>query len=205
MWLAQRGHDVTAVDASAVMLEHTTRKAAAAGVTIRTVQLDLQRPGSGLVGRQFDAVLSNFGPLNCVQDRRGLAAWLAPLLAEHATVCAVVMGPLCPWEWLWHGAHLDLRAATRRLRGRVSAHTGGGGTVDVWYPSARRLRREWSPWLKPVGTRGVGVLLPTSDAGHLVHRLPRAFGALAKLERRIDATLPATLFNDHYLATFQRR
>ncbi len=204
-WLAERGHQVTAVDGSVAMLRVTAEKAAALNVTMHTHQVDLRRPGSALHGELHDAAFSNFGPLNCVEDRRAVAAWLAARLRPGSLVIAVVMGPLCPWEWLWHGLHGDLTAATRRLRGRSNAHVGGGGHVEVYYPSARTLRRELQPWFDHMHTRGIGVLLPPSEVAHVVDALPRLFTPLAKLERAVDRSILSRWFNDHYLSVFVRR
>jgi len=93
----------------------------------------------------------------------------------------------------------------RRFRDGAPAHAGGGGTVRVWYPSARRVRAELAPLFRHVRTRGIGVLLPPSEAFHLVDRAPRLFGALGRLERRISGTLPARWLNDHYLMVLERR
>lgn len=205
VWLASRGCDVTAVDSSRQMLAATAEKAARANVRVRTLHVDLAAPNDALQGTSFDAAFSNFGPLNCVEDRGAVAAWLSGLLPSGAPVVAVVMGPFCPWEWLWHGARLDLSTATRRLGANVGAHAGGGGRVDVWYPSSRQLKREWSHWYDDMTTRGIGVFLPPSEVAHVVDRAPRLFRALALAERALDATAWSAWLNDHYLVTFRRR
>lgn len=205
VWLAKRGYRVTAIDASIEMLRMTRAKADDANVDVDVQQVDLRCPGSALSDRQFDAAFSNFGPLNCVTDRRGVASWLSGRLVANATVVAVVMGPLCPWEWAWHALHGDLNAATRRLRGKVSAHTGGGGMIDVVYPSVRRFVREFQPWFCHQRTRGVGFFLPPSDAAHLVEAAPLLFRGLAKLESVVDRTPAARWLNDHYLTVFTRK
>jgi SAM-dependent methyltransferase len=205
VWLAKQGYTVTAIDASAEMLRTTRAKADAAGVAVEVLHVDMRCPGSALQGRRFDAAFSNFGPLNCVTDRRGVASWLAGRLRSGAPVVAVVMGPFCPWEWAWHGLHGDLKAATRRLRGHSSAHAGGGGFIDVLYPSATRLQRETRPWFKHDRTRGIGFFLPPSDAAHVVDAAPRLFRALATLEMRLDRLPPARWFNDHYLTVLTCR
>lgn len=204
-WLAERGHAVTATDASELMLAETAAKAVVHGVAVELAQVDLRDVAGALPGRAFGAAFSNFGPLNCVEDRVAVGRWLASLLPPGAPVIAVVMGPLCPWEWLWYGARGQLRQAARRFRPGGLAHAGEGGQVRVWYPSARRLRKEWAPWFRHVRTRGVGVLLPPSDVAHVVERAPRLFTALAKAEGQIDASRPARWLNDHYLAVFERR
>lgn len=117
----------------------------------------------------------------------------------------VVMGPLCPWEMVWHLVHGDVRTAFRRFRSGVAAQVSERETVRVWYPSARRLRAEFEPYFRHIGTAGIGALLPPSHLGHLVERWPRMFGALARWERRLGSVFPWTWLNDHYLITLERR
>jgi hypothetical protein len=116
-----------------------------------------------------------------------------------------VMGPLCPWEWGWFLLHGQPRNATRRWRSGAVARVPGGGELRVWYPSARRLAREFAPQFRVLALSGVGLLLPPSEMGGLVERAPRLFGKLAALDRRCASWLPWRVFNDHYLLTLERR
>lgn len=228
VWLARRGVRVTATDASPAMLDIARRKTDRTGVAARVhvTHLDLAstelrrqllnvleestrelipNPRSQIPDPKFDAVFSNFGVLNCLRDRRPLADALAAVVAPGGYLALVVMGPLCPWEMVWHAAHGDLRSAVRRFRDGAEAHVGGGETVRVWYPSPRRLRSEVAPHFRHLRTVGIGTLLPPSYLGHLVERWPRFFDAVAALDRRVGRVFPGTWLNDHYLAVFDRR
>lgn len=220
LWLARRGVHVTATDASPAMLALARRKAEEAGVgrLVEFARLDLnqildlrfwtsdfrskiENPKSKI----FDGVFSNFGPLNCLPDRRPLAAALAAGVRPGGRVALVVMSPLCPWEIAWHLAHGEAAKALRRWRPGEEAHVGGGATVPVWYPTPLGLRREFRHHFRHVATVGIGVLLPPSYLDHLVERWPRHFEALAPLDRRLGRSFPWTWLNDHYLAVFERR
>lgn len=208
-WLAGRGVLVTATDASSTMLELTTQKAQAAGVgeRVNVAQLDLTelQHRASVLNRQYDGVMSNFGPLNCVEDRQALVSTLAGLVRPGGRVVAGVMGPLCPWEIAWHLGHGEARTAFRRFRSGADARVGAGGTVKVWYPSIRRLRHEFEPYFQTLESAGIGLLLPPSAMGGLVDRAPRFFGLLAKLDRRFAETLPWRWLNDHYVLVLERR
>ncbi len=205
VWLAERGVDVVASDQSPAMLETTRKRATKAGVDLQTAVVDIGALPDGLDNRLFDGVISNFGPLNCVADRKPLARWLAERCAPGARLVLVVMGPICPWEIGWYALAGDLRSATRRFRSGGIAHAGGGGEVRVWYPSPRKLRAEFAEFFEPIGTRGVGVLLPPSDAAHVVDRAPRLFNTLGRIERRIDRLPGVPWLGDHYVQVFLRR
>ena len=208
-WLAQRGVHVTATDGSPEMLKATAEKAAVVGVADRvaTRQLSLQtliettndtpdRPSP------FDGALSNFGGLNTIGDWRLLARALATQVKPGGIVILVPMGPLCPWEVLWYAAHGEIRTAFRRFGVPATAQIGPT-TIPVWYPSARRLRADFSPWFHHRQTESLGLWLPPSYLDHLVNRLPTLFDQLNRLE-----TLTASLsggWGDHYISIFERR
>ena len=186
VWLAQRGVHVLATDASPAMLEVAQRKAEMAGVLERTtfVQLDLaeirdwkleigdwrleieqlESPISNLQSliSKYDGAFSNFGALNCLPDRRPVAEALAQWVRPGGQVVLVVMGPLCPWEVIWHLGHGEARTAFRRFRSGIEAHTGEDVTVRVWYPTPRRLRADFATHFRHLETAGIGALLPPS-------------------------------------------
>ena len=135
-WLSARGCEVVAVDASAEMLAVTAAKA-----PVTTVHVDLNgsdaRARLQALGR-FDAIVSGFGVLNCVADRRQLVATLGSLLDPGGAIALAVMGPWCAWEILVNAARLRPGAALRRLR-RAPMGYVGEDVFPVWYPTAATL------------------------------------------------------------------
>ena len=97
LWLARHGVRVTATDVSQTMLAVAQRKAAAANLTdlIDFAAIDLASlpsTSSFIIHRHrspFSAAFSNFGPLNCLPDRR-------PWPRRWRTGCDPVAG----WFWL---------------------------------------------------------------------------------------------------------
>ena len=215
VWLAQRGVSVTATDAATRMLEMTRKKVDAAGVRDRVsvAQLDIEVLQRGrltdagnhpVLDTVFDGALSNFGPLNCVADRPALASNLARLVRPGGRLVLVLMGPLCPWEILWYLGHAHVRTAFRRFRSGHEAIVGGT-PFRVWYPSLRRLARDFEPHFSLCTPAGIGLFLPPSELGGLVEKAPRAFALAAKLDLRMSRTLPWLVLNDHYLVVMERR
>lgn len=207
VWLAQRGVRVAATDASLAMLEVARRKASAAGFAdlIDFAALDLASLPVADHRSHFDGAFSNFGPLNCLPDRRPLADALARWIRPGGALILVVMGPLCPWEIGWHLLHGQPGPAFRRFGDGVEAHVGDGATIPVWYPSPRTLAREFNNGFEVRKVAGIGSVLPPSYLSHLVDRYPAAFARLASLDRRVGARWPATWLNDHYLLALERR
>jgi SAM-dependent methyltransferase len=203
--LACRGVRVTAIDASAAMVEAARRKVAAAGVE-GMVEVQHQEISSlcsplPLLPAPFDGAFSNFGGLNCVSDLRALARGLAQRLRPGAPVLLCVMGPLVPWEWLWYLGKGDPTRAFRRLRRGGVAWRG----MTVRYPSIRALQRAFAPEFRTLRTSAVGALLPPTYIEEWTRRHPRLLAALARWERRLERVPPLPWLADHYLIELERR
>lgn len=193
VWLASRGVEVFATDASEGMVHAARRRG------VEAVVLDAADVG-GLDSGPFDGALSNFGGLNCVKDLRGVAAGLAEQVVSGGSVVLCVMGPVVPWEWLWYLARLQPRKAFRRLR----ASTEWRG-LTIRYPSARSLRRTFEPWFTCERTWALGAFVPPSYAEPLARRLPWLVGLLDRVERRLETLPPIVAIADHYVLELRRR
>lgn len=208
LWLARRGVRVTATDASPAMLAVARERARVAGADDRITFARLALGAGPLpdaAACAFDGALADFGVLNCVPDRIGVARMLAERLRPGAHAVLVLMGPLCGWEIGWHLVRGRPAAAVRRFRRGAVAHLGNGATARVWYPSARRLRAEFRPWFRHVTTVGIGILLPPSYLVESVERRPRLLARLGRLEDRIAGRFPWRHIGDHYLLVLERR
>jgi SAM-dependent methyltransferase len=204
LWLARRGVHVTATDGAAEMIRVTQEKVAAAGLAeqVSAQPLSLQALLSGQLVGQFDGVYSNFGGLNTIDDWRSLAKALADCLKPGGKAVLVPMGPVCPWEILWHLGHGQIRPAFRRL-GRSTTAKIGKAVIPIWYPSIRRLRADFAPWFHHRQTESLELWLPPSYLGHLVERWPGFFERLSRFEQK-TARLTGG-WGDHYIALFERR
>jgi SAM-dependent methyltransferase len=205
VWLGRQGIQVTATDGSAEMTRIAASKVGNAGLQkmVAVEQLSLQQISAGELPypMRFDGIFSNFGGLNTIAGWRPLARTLAQIVRPAGWVVLVVMGPVCPWEsgwYLWRG---QWRTAIRRWRSPSQA-TIGQATIPVWYPSPRRLRRDFAPWFRARRTLSLGFWLPPTYLGKLVERAPRLFAWLNRLEGR-TAHLTAG-WGDHYILLLQR-
>jgi SAM-dependent methyltransferase len=187
--MVRRGHRVHATDVAPGMTSVIEEKSRAPDLkTALTVQrcsyTDLNRVQAG----PFDAVFSNFGGLNCVDDLRIVTRQLGNLLVPGAVVTWVIMPPICPWEWL---ALLrgDWRTATRRLhRGGVMAHVAGVH-FRTFYFTPSQVLRAFGPAYRLVRLEGLSLFAPPADHKEFVTKHPRLYRALVYLDARV-ATLP---------------
>lgn len=212
--LAARGVHVLATDIAPRMVALTARKAAgvlgapadgtgtAGSVEARVLAIEDLReletePGAA---PRFDAVLSNFGGLNCVADLRPVADTLARLVRSGGRVVLCVMGPFVPWEWAWFLGTRRPAQAVRRLRG--PADWGG---VTVHYRSVRAVRRAFAPAFVATRVAGLGAIAPLPEAAPWADRHPRLVDRLDRFERRVEAAPGVAWCADHFLLELQRR
>jgi SAM-dependent methyltransferase len=214
VWLAGRGVEVTAADASAAMLDVARRRVQRAGVDDRVhlVQVDLARPdatiprvGGVTSGPAHDGLLADFGVLNCLPDRAAVAQRLAAALRPGASAVLVLMSPVCLWEIGWHLAHGRPGDAARRWRPGRHVKVGPGAAMPVWYPTPRTVRRELAPWFAHVETRGVAVAVPPPYLDGPARRHPGILRRLQGLDRRLARAPGAAWIADHYLILLERR
>ena len=200
LWLAQRGVQVLATDASAQMLQVARTKLdnASPGAAVQFRQLAWEEL-AGLQGGLFDGALSNFGGLNCVRELPTAARGLAAQLRRGGFAIVCIMGPVVPWEWIWYLARGKSRKAFRRLRREVVSWSG----LEIRYPSIAEARRAFSPAFRLRRTAAIGALLPPSYADAWIRHHPRLLEALNRAERRCETLWPLPLLADHYLAEFE--
>ena len=213
VWLAQRGVAVTATDASSEMVRATLEKAQRAGVAelVTPQRLSMQdiakeqvpvTPGvRGTTPSLFDGAFSNFGGLNTLDEWRFLAAALARLVRPGGHLVLVPMGPVCPWEIGWHLLHGEWATAVRRFHAPATARVGNR-LIPVWYPSARRLRRDFTPWFDTIRVGSLGLWLPPTYLASAMHRSPHLLGALHRLECRVSGLTGD--WGDHYVMVLRR-
>ncbi|MBZ0292685.1 MAG: class I SAM-dependent methyltransferase [Anaerolineae bacterium] len=208
LWLAAQGIHVLATDASETMLD-ITRAKVASYLQVQVEKLDLTvLPDPRTVsrdGRLLDGVLSNFGPLNVLDDWQPLAAWLARCVKPGGVVAFGVMGPLCLWEIGWHGLHGDWKTALRRLRGHaVFQPPGVSEPLAIFYPPIGRLKADFAPHFRCKHVASLGLFLPPSDVYGVIERRPRLLWGLTDLEERFGRSALLARFADHYWIEFER-
>jgi len=204
--MAERGHWVLATDASPGMLVRAVRKIETAGVAdrVRFAILDLADIADEPEPPEapFDAVFSNFGALNCVEDCSELAGTLHRWIRPGGRAVFVVMGPVCLWEIAWYGLHLRPKTATRRWRGGREVAIGENHSLRVWYPSPARLQRQLRPWFETRQILGIGSVVPPIYAASLIRNRPALLNRLGALDRRWAQRLSGVA--DHYLLSLER-
>lgn len=193
-WLDETGRRVVAVDASAGMVEQARLRAPGAVVQ----RLPLEDVGSLAGAHRFDAVLMNFGVVNCL-DLAPVVRGLASCVREGGVLLVVPMGRFPPSWLLGQLLGLHLRSAFRRCRREVDVDVEGAA-VRVRYLSGVTVARSFSPWFALEHQEGMGFLMPPPGTGWSEPWIRR----LSRLEAPFRARPGFREIGDHLLVVLRR-
>ena len=205
--MARLGHQITAIDWSARMVQRTRERAQHEQLTAR-LQTEvlgaqvLQRLGSD---GSYDGIYSDLGPLNCVPDLGAVASECSRLLAPGGALVFTVIGRICPWEI----AHYLLRGDWARLRVRF-AHGPVPVTMNrhrVWthYYGPREFYRSFERHFTLEHFRGLCLLVPPPYLCWLRERHPRWYGRAWRADRRVAGWPLLRGLGDHFLIVMRKR
>ena len=151
----------------------------------------------------FDGAFSNFSGLNCVADLGQTAEDLSKLLSPGASLLICLSTRFCISEMLWFALHGNFRKAFRRCSGHATAKAGEF-TVDVYYPTVRKLQALFSPSFVLRSLAGVGVTVPPSYVEAWIRNHPKLLDMLRKIDKAISNHPGFRVLGDHVLLHFER-
>jgi ubiquinone/menaquinone biosynthesis C-methylase UbiE len=199
--LARMGIKVTAIDASAGMIDVAQEKKRRLGVELIEFRwVPMEGIAASLRARSFDGVFSNFGAINCVSDLPSLAASLAGLLSPGAPLIWVIMGRRVPWEWMWYLLRGDTRRAFRRFQKNGVEWRG----LRISYPTPAQAIAAIEPYFAVRRVSPLGCVLPPSYAAAWLNRSPRMLAALKRLEMLAQRSTALAAWSDHYILEANR-
>jgi ubiquinone/menaquinone biosynthesis C-methylase UbiE len=205
LFLARNSVAVTACDASEQMIQIAASRlrAEAPHTPVQFLLLPIERLSHLQSATMFDGAFSNFSGLNCVADLKQTAEDLAALLPARASLVVCLSTRFCLWEVLWFLFHGNVRKAFRRFSGHATAKVGEY-SVDVYYPTLRRLKKIFSPSFTLRSCMGVGVAVPPSYVETWIRSHPKLLGLLGAIDRIIAALPGFRVLGDHMLLHFER-
>ena len=210
-YLARLGARVVACDPSEAMLTLTARRVANAGyadrVTIFACDLhDLPRFLDALDHDEgFDAVVSNFGPLNCAPSLEPLAQIGRRHLRSGGAMAIGLIGRFCLWEMLYFTLRGDRRRASRR-RVATAALPVAGLEVDTYYYRTRDIAAALGTGFVHDATIGIGVMVPPPYLESRWQQVPAGLRRAAAAIDRIAAGWPVVnRLGDHTLTRWVKR
>jgi SAM-dependent methyltransferase len=202
---AQRGFRVVATDWSPQMVERTRARAEAAalGSRITTTHLGIQQLDQ--LDGEFDAIYSNFGPLNCAPDLRDVANECARLLRPGGRLVFSVMGRICPWEFGHYAVRGRFkRAAVRAARGATAVGMNHH-TIWTYYYLPREFYRAFAGDFSLESYRALSLFMPPPYLVDYYRRRRNWCERLGRLDDRLGELPLLRDMGDHFLIVMQRR
>lgn len=206
-WMAQKGHTITATDASPAMIERAQRKAALTPALHQPVfqTCAFAALQTTFKDRQFEGIVSNFAGLNCVApaDMAGVAKQFYQLLKPGGYFAVVLFGKYCLWETMYYLLKAKPREAFRRWTNKevmvpLSAHV----QQPVYYYSINTFARLMKP-LQLIEKRPVGLCIPPSWMEGYMKQHRRFFQTLVQWEERTGNAV-FTQLADHVFLLFKK-
>lgn len=201
--LAQQGYIIHATDISPVMLASARNKVEQLGLQGQiSVQNCSYERLDQVEAAPYDAILSNFGGLNCIPDLSVVINQLPLVLRPGGSVTWVLMPKVCLWEMaeVFRG---KFKLAFRRFkRNGVRSHLEGI-YFDVYYFSPRRAINFFSSDYEKLQLEGLSVITPISHNKALAKYHPRLYDALAWLDDRLSSRPPWWGWGDFYILSMR--
>jgi SAM-dependent methyltransferase len=97
----------------------------------------------------------------------------------------------------------ELRTLNPELRTENSSLVTRNSSL-IFYPSVRRLTRDFAPWFRRVHIEPLGVFLPPSDVYGVIEKRPRLLRTLTKLDDQTKRMSLLANLADHYWIELQR-
>ena len=204
--MVRAGYHVTGIDISPEMIHEAAQRASAmSGATRPTLFCAPIQRLQQLALEPFDAVFSNFGPLNCVPDLVDAARQIHHLMKPRGVLIASVIGRVCPWEIALYLARGDAsRAFTRFRRGPVRVPLKDG-TVWMQYATPGGFERTFaSAGFTRRERYGLGVIAPPPYMNAFATRRPALVERLLDLDDVVGRWPFLRSVGDHFLVVLDR-
>jgi len=210
VFLAGIGARVVACDPSEEMVSRARRRVETAGVGDRVGLLpcglqDLPKFLDVLDHAEgFDAVVSNFGALNCVPCLDALGMLGRRHLRARGTVAIGLIGRSCLWETIYFSLRGDRVRAARRRAATVSVPVAGI-EVPTFYHRQRDVARALGAGFSHRATIGLGVFVPPPYLEPRWQQAPRPIRLAVAALDRMTATWPLlNRLGDHTLMCWEK-
>jgi SAM-dependent methyltransferase len=210
-FLARLGARIIACDPSDEMLSRTKRRLATAGLGDRAgiLSCGLQDVSQFLDALDhaegFDAIVSNFGALNCVASLDALSVVGSRHLRAGGVMAIGLMGRTCLWETVYFTARGDRARAGRRRAGNVAVPVAG---IDVptYYHRTSEVAASLGDAFTLEAVIGIGVMVPPPYLEPRWQQLPPAVRRVAASIDRVAGSWPlVNQLGDHSLTRWVKR
>ncbi|MFM2016847.1 MAG: hypothetical protein RL007_503 [Bacteroidota bacterium] len=207
IWLSRHGFRVVATDLSSEMIQIATRKAEIAKQKIEFDVCSFEDIGNKFAPGSFDLVLSDFGGLNCIDEKqiRLLAENLSVMLRPGGRFVAVVMSDDCTFEKLYFNRKGERNKAVRRKDKNGTATVIENETFTTWYYSPDKFSALVNHVFTTRKTKAVGWMIPPSYLNAYFVKRPGLLRTLNIIENTIGNMSAFARKADHFLIDLVRK
>ncbi|HMQ79443.1 MAG TPA: class I SAM-dependent methyltransferase [Ignavibacteria bacterium] len=206
VFLAEQGYNVFATDISEEMIK-VLMSNAKAQMSNGLIKAEVSSFGeiTQINEKDFDAVVSNFGGLNCINDFSKLSGDLAAKLKPNGLFIAVVMNKICPWEIFYYIITLKFGEAFRRFKKHGIMAELNGEKVLTYYFTPGEFTAAFSRNFTKVKLFSLGLKTPPPYLLGIYNR----FKPLVKIWMKLDEIfmgLPIlNLMGDHFIIVMKKK
>jgi len=201
IWLAKKGHRITATDVSEKMLDIAKIKIHQSGVSgkVQIKKADLNKLNELQIEKPFDLVLSNFGGLNCMNPNElaKFAGDLKNILKPSGRFISVVMPDFCFTESAY--MLFKFRFADIFRRKKVQKVSVNGSEVNTFYYSPGYYYSFFKEHFNLFGKIGVGFTIPPSYLNNFFKDKSTLLKILYNIEEIFGNNFIAASASDHFL------
>lgn len=153
----------------------------------------------------FEAVVSNFGGLNCINDFSKLSGDLAAKLKPGGKFIAVVMNKYCPWEMFYYAIRIDFKNSFRRLNENGTMAELNGEKVMTFYFSPKQFAKEFEDNFTVEKVYTLGYNTPPPYLIGLYNRLKPIVKLFMKLDEILKGVFPVNRLGDHFIIVMKKK
>ena len=208
LYLAEKGHFVTATDISKEMIKITKQKIDQKGLNrqVTAIRADMRELNAKISKMEFDLIFSNFGGLNCISPAglSQLSEMILHFLKPRGRMIAVLMPEYSAWEMFYFLVKGEWKKMFRRSTGKALFVNVSDAEVETWYYSPSKFYQNFKKSFRKITIRPVGFFLPPSYLEPFFKRRAGFLKLLSGMERIICRQSFTSGFSDHYLIDLQR-
>ncbi|MGK4566189.1 class I SAM-dependent DNA methyltransferase [Flavobacterium sp. 3HN19-14] len=203
IWLAEKGHLVTATDVSENMI--AVAKSKNAGKDIRFIVADINKI-SGFENEKFDLVFSNFGGLNCLSKPEFADFFIniATILSEKGKLVLVIMPKNTLWEQFYFLMKGNFKTISRRKKTSAIANVDGENVL-TYYHNPKEAVTLAAAYFDVKGIYPIGFFIPPSYLEPFLSKRQLFSGILDRLENAVTNVKSLSKYADHYCIVFEKR
>lgn len=202
--LASLGHRILACDISEEMLKIAQKNRPFNQTNPDFKVLDMNNISTDFPTK-YDLIFSNFGGLNCLNDKEisVLLNKLPLLLKPGGRFIAVIMPKNCIIEMLYFILKLQFGNAFRRLSRKGIEVNLNGIKSKVYYYNPSYIKRHLNEKWTEKGRRGIGFMVPPSYLEFFFSKRTFFLNALKSIDVKIAPLCYTSSLSDHFLIDYK--